>query len=311
MANRVYIIPRRNDLAGINMCLHDLKPNAGQKNGVYDGTPQNIYISEMCDRPGATVVNGTQYVSGSFNTTLTADAVADDTTGGGNNVNAVATTTFGLAAYLKDRVHRAGIAALGNGELAFAECNAAAALIVDDAEAGVTLDITRINAHLAATVDQTDLTGASGNSVSFGAVEDIIRILSGEVYRVPALTIIESAAGAFQTLAQRQVFVAAQTPAIVATQGQFVASGGFLTPTDVGFRRRPLLARSGAVNISSAMGQIHGYKQNVTVLNPDFAYTAGEVTAWRPRAYTLDGTAVPSTGVYPAMQLYTNEGVAL
>src|SRR3989344_4302099 len=119
MANRIYIIPRRNDLAGAGISLRDLKPNAGQKNSIYDGQHQNVYVAEPLDQAGATVVDGLVYVSGSKNTTLTANAVADDTTGGGNDVTAMQATSFGLASYLKDRVHRAGIAAAANGEFAF------------------------------------------------------------------------------------------------------------------------------------------------------------------------------------------------
>ena len=312
MTNRIYIVPRRNDLVGVGLSLTDLKPNAGQKSSVYDGQHQNVYLAESMDPAGATVVNGVSYVSGSKNTTLTANAVADDTTGGGNDVNAMAATSFGLASYIKDRVHRAGIAVLANGEMTFAECNAVAALIVADALAGVTLNLARINVHLAATVANTDLDGAGGNSVSFGSVEDILRILSGEVYRLPQLTIIESAAGAFQTLAQRAVFVAAQTPAMIAAQGQFAASGGFLSASDVGYVARPQLVRTGALNASLLSGVLSHYKGAMAILNTNnYAYTAGEVTAWKPRAQDIGGTAIPTTGLSAPVTVYLNDGTVL
>lgn len=313
MANRVYIIPRRNDLEGVGISLVDLKPNAGQKNSIYDGQHQNVYVTTPVDPFGTTTVSGLSYVSGSKNTTLTANAVADDTTGGGNNVNAMQATAFGLAAYLKDRVHRAGIAALANGELAFAECNAAAQLIMDDVAAGVSLNLARINVHLAATVAQTDLTGASGFSVSFGTVDDIMRILSGEVYRLPALTIIEDApGGAFQTLAQRTVFTAAQTPAMIASQGQFYASGGFLAADDAGYQARPVLAQTGALNASLLNGVLAHYKVSMNILNStNFAYSAGAVTAWKPRAVDITGTAIPTTGAGVPLAVYLNDGTAL
>ena len=60
MADRVFIIPLRNDLVGINMNLSDLHPVAGQRNSIYDGNPQNAYIAEMQDPLGVTVTNGGQ-----------------------------------------------------------------------------------------------------------------------------------------------------------------------------------------------------------------------------------------------------------
>jgi hypothetical protein len=311
MANRIYIIPRRNDLAGVGLNLNDLKPNAGQKNNIYDGEHQNVYVAEPLDQFGTTTVDGLVYVSGSKNTTLTADAVADDTTGSGNDVTAMQATTFGLAAYLKDRVHRAGIAAADNGEFAFGECNSAALLIIADVEAGVSLTLARINAHLATTVAQTDLTGASGDSKSFGSVVDILRILSGEVYRLPKLSIIENVAGQFRSLAERQVFVAAQTAAMIAAQGQFYASGSFLDADDVGYQARPTMVETSAVNLSLASGVLAAYKGNITVLNPDFAYSAGAVTAWRPRARDIAGNAIATKGLHQVLAVYNGDGEVL
>lgn len=311
MANRAYIVPRRNDLAGMGIYLADLKPNAGQRNSVYDGESQNVYVAEGLDFPGTTVVSGISYLSGSLNTTLAADAVADDTTGGGNDVTAMAITTFGLAAYLKDRVHSGGKTAPLNGELAFATCNTVAQNIRNRVGSGLSLTLADINTLLAAAVANTELASSVANSKSFGSVEDILRILSGEVYRLPALTIIENVAGQFRSLAERTVFVSAQTAAQVASQGQFYASGGFLSPTDSGFRRRPELFRTGALNISAGEGVLAGYKTNLSLFNPAFAYTAADVKAWTPRAYLVTGSVVPTTGEGPFLSVYDHLGNVL
>ena len=311
MATRIYIVPRRNDLVGLAIALTDLKPNAGQRNSIYDGQHQNVYVGESLDARGTAVVNGLVYVSGPLNSSLTANAVADSTAGAGDDVTAMQTTTYGLAAYLKDRVHRAGEAAAANGELAFAECNTVADLITTDVEAGVTLDLARINVHLAATVAQTGLV-AVGTSKSFGTVEDIMRILSGEVYRLPALTIIENVAGQFRSLAERAVFVAAQTAALVASQGQFYASGDFLAADDVGYRARPVLAHTGAVNASVLNGVLSHLKGNMTILNTTaFAYNAADVRSWKPRAVDADGNVLPTTGIHPAVAVYDSLGNVL
>lgn len=318
MANRVFIVPRRNDLAGMNLSLTDVHPNAGQKNSIYDGVPQNIYVPESIDVAGATVVNGIAYISGSLNTTLAAanNNVDDDTTGGGNDVTATQETAFGLAAYLFDRVQGGGTALATAPPLPFADANTVAGLILADVLTGTNLDLARINAHLNATVANTDLNGASGNSRSFGSVEDIMRILSGEVYRLPLLTILGEHSGGtkeFYALATRQALVQAQTPAQVASQGQFYASGSFLAASDAGYRARPTLIRNGSINASLAEGVIEGYSAaaGITVTNPSFAYNAADVTAWRPRAQRVTGANVPATGLDPAIHLYTDTGVCL
>jgi hypothetical protein len=102
--------------------------------------------------------------------------------------------------------------------------------------------------------------------------------------------------------------VDAQTPAQITAQGHFAASGAFLAATDAGFRRRPVLARTGAVNMSNTAGKINGYKSNITVLNPNFAYSAAAVTAIRPRATDLGGNNLAATGIHQAMALYDHLG---
>jgi len=314
MANRVFILPLRSDLAGVGLNLTDLKPNAGQKNSVYDGTPQNNYIAEMHDAEGVTVVSGIAYVSGSLNTTLLAahNDIADDTTGGGNDVTATQQTCFGLAAYLFDRVQTGG--GVGAAPITIAQANTCAGLIEAAALAGNALTEAAINIILAANIaGATTLRAAAGASLSFGTVGDILRILTGEIYRTPLLTILGTQANVFLALAGRQALVTAQTPAFITAQGQFYASGGFLAATDTGYRARPTLVPTGAFNISNAEGVIDGYKAapGITVLNRNFAYTAATVTAIRPRARLLGGGNVAATGIGVAIGVYDDLGNAL
>ena len=311
MANRVFILPLRSDLAGVGLNLTDLSPNAGQKNGVYDGTPQNNYIAEMHDAEGVTVVNGIAYVSGSLNTTLLAahNDIADDTTGGGNDVVATQQACFGLAAYLFDRVQTGG--GVGNAPITIAQANTCAGLIEAAALAGNALTEAAINVILAANIaGATTLLAAGGASLSFGTVEDIMRILAGEIYRLPLLTILGTQADVFLTLANRQVLVTAQTPTFITAQGQFYVSGGFLAAGDSGYRARPTLVRTGAFNISNAEGVIDGYKlATIEVLNTvNFAYTAATVTAIKPRARLLGGGNVAATGIGAAIGVYDDAG---
>jgi hypothetical protein len=212
MANRVYIVPRRNDLAGMNLALGDLHPNAGQRNSIYDGAPQNVYVPAGIDVAGTTNVNGVAYISGSLNTTLTSahNDVDDDTTGGGNDVTATQETAFGLAAYLLDRVQGGGVASATAAPISIANANTIAGLILADVLTGTDLTVARLTAHCVATVANTDFDGDAALSRSFGTVEDVMRILSGEVYRLPIRTILgedSGGTGAFYTLATRQGIV--------------------------------------------------------------------------------------------------------
>jgi len=311
MANRVFLIPRRNDLAGLGLVIQDLTPGF-QPLPPYDGQVQSCYLGSCLDTPAATVSNADAYVSGSKNTTLVAgDSPAADATIVANNVLATQTCTFGLAAYLQERVHAGGIGAVGAPCFTFAQANAAALAIMNAANTGAALTLAAINVLLSVVVAQTDLDGATAPSKSFGTVLDVLRILSGEVYRRQRFVITSLLAGAFQSLAERDVLVAAQ---VISTNGgtTFTSHGVWLTATEHGYVGRPTLARTGAFNGSNGGGDILVLKGNRTILNPAFAYTAAAVSAWLPRAMAADGvTVIPATGIYPCLQAYTHLGVVL
>jgi len=320
MADRVFIIPLRSDLAGVGLNLGDLHPNAGQRNSIYDGTPQNNYIAEMSDRPGATVVSGVAYVSGSLTTTLAAahNDIDDQTSAaaGAVNVSATQQTAFGLGAYIFDRVDPGGAGGAGTNPMTVAQANTMAAALVTIAQAGGALTLAAINTALSLVVATTDLDGAAANSDSFGTVREVLRIIAGEIYRLPLLTILGDASTGtsdFLGRVDRQVFVDAQLVTDVTTYGQFYAAGSFLDATDNGFRRRPNLVPTGSFNISNAQGVIAGYKAvTFNMLNShDHAYAATAVTAWHPRAVTLAGANIPATGVGAAIGAYDHLGTAL
>jgi len=320
MADRVFIIPLRSDMAGVGLNLGDLHPNAGQKNSIYDGTPQNNYIAEMNDRPGATVVNGTAYVSGSLTTTMAAahNDIDDQTSAaaGAVNVSATQATAFGLGAYIFDRVDPGGAGGAGTNPMTVAQANTMAAALVTIAQAGGALTLAAINVALSVVVATTDLDGTAATSDSFGTVLDVMRILSGEVYRLPLLTILgapSTGTSDFLSRADRQVIVDAQLASDVATYGQFYAAGSFVAATDNGYRARPTLVPTGAFNISNALGVIAGFKAATFAManSHDHAYAAADVTAWRPRAVTLAGANIPATGVGAAIGCYNHLGTAL
>lgn len=299
MANRIYIIPRRNDLAGMNVQVTDLSPNTSQRNSVLDGEGQTHYVGACPDAPGATITYGTAYVSGSKSTSLAVNPVIDDTTGGANDCYAPVSTTLGLAAYLRERVQKTGV---GGSFLTFANANTIAAAIRTAAEAGSSLNLAAIDASLAATGGAgTELT-AAGGSASFGTVEDILRILSGETYISPQYTIITNAVSVFLNEANRNVLVAAQS--IGANGGTtFLSKGHFLTSLEAGYVGRPTLIHTGFAKASVAVGQLHYFAQDTMVVtNPAFVYGAGGT------AQDIAGNAIPATGVHAFLRIYSKTG---
>ena len=304
MPDRAYVIARRNDLDGVNLQVTDLRPNTSQRNLIHDGPGQSGYLKYSYDQPGLTVVTGNSYLSGSLTTAPLVVLAAADTTGGGNDVEATTIAQFGLTAYLQERIEAAGLAA-GTAPPTPAEAlsmtNALSALV----EAGSALTLATINAALAGVVADTELTTAGG-SESWGAVEDILRLLQGQTYQVRALTIVNDVGGVFQTPAQRQTLVDNQDSAT--TGLVFYAAGEFIAAGESGFRRLRDLVPSGALRISLHEGVLSGYADVAFgFINPGFGYAAGTT----PRATDIAGNNIPATGVHPALAVYNDDGTLL
>lgn len=301
MANRTYIVPQRLDIDRSLLYVYDLLPNGSQKNNNLDGEGQSHYLKHSQDRPGATVVSGNSYLSGNLTTSPLSGTTVADIEGGGNDSSVTDSADFGLLAYLRDRVH---VNPGGDSDFMI---QAEALAVVDDLNArvlaGQSLTLSDIN-----TVLNTNLTGADTDldgsvSDSFGSVQDILRILCGEVYRVNGNTVVGDELGAFADQATRASRVSNN-----ATANAVFASGAFLTETDSGFRDLPQLALTEAVRLSARGGQLRGYLNSLTLLNPSFAYTAADVTAATPRAFDIGGTAIPSTGSFPVVTVYDQDG---
>lgn len=292
MANRIFIIPRRNDLEGMNVQVTDLWPNTSQKNSVLDGEGQTHYVGACPDAPGATITYGTAYVRGSKSTTLTANPSAMGTTGGANDCTALDATVLGLAAYLRERVAKDPGGA--NLLLPFANANTVAGELRTRAEAGGDLDATYINARLVAAAGGATALDGGG---SFGSVLDILRILSGETYISPQYTIISDGVN-FLGLAGRDILVTAQLAGKT-----FLSEGHFLTPLEAGYVGRPTMINTGFAKASVAAGQLHYFAQDtMAVTNPAFTYGASGT------AQDIAGNAIPATGVQAFLRVYSQTG---
>jgi len=314
MAHKAYVLAQRFDVGGMNIQVLDLKPNSSQKSSSYDGDGQTFYLNCM-DLPGSTHMIANGYESGSRQTELAAfyEAVADDTTGGGNDVLANQNACLGLASYLRERVQPGGVALATAGRMTVAHANDQALGIFTLVRAGTALTVAGINVVLSSVPDggiaATDLDGAAAFSRSFGSVDDILRILSGEIYRSPMNCIICNVANQFLTLADRDILVAAQ---VSVTTGQtFVSQGGFLTNLENGYEKIPTLAITGDMYASIGGGYLFKMEAGMTFKNPNFAYAAADVTPYKPLARSMNGTPIPATGTLGTVRVYNYEGTNL
>jgi len=167
MANFICMI--RTDIpAGVLQVL-DLKPNTSQRSLVYDPPGQTTYVSNRAQ-----------------NDTVT-------TTGAGPILTGPALS--GLAAYLIDRVENSG--AGGDPALTAVEAGEIAVALIARMDAGSTMLLADINVEInvPAGVSGSDLDGSLGNST--GTVEEVLRILAGEVYTVPAGSTVEDGGNLF------------------------------------------------------------------------------------------------------------------
>lgn len=300
MSNRLFLVPLRNDLTDVGVQVLDLTPNTSLKT-VYDPPGQTHYISSCLDHFGATVVDGTTYVSGSRTTTLTGNPTVTTTTGSGNTCYATTTTTFGLAAYLVERVQRGGS---GGSFVTYAEANAAAQAILDAVVSGSDLDLDAINTILVANIAASTTLTTVGSSKSFGDVEEVLRIVAGEVYAVPRYTIVTNSGGPlFLNLSERATLVSNQNSGV--TGKTFVATGGFLSHGEAGFDHRPHFVLTGRAFSSIGNGNISKLTVDTTILNPLFTYGSGGT------AKDIAGDPLSSSGSSPILAVYASDGTRM
>lgn len=303
MAKRVYIVPLRRDVADMGIQFPELQPNGSQKSSVYDGEGQSGYLQFSLDKPGAPVTTATAWVSGPTNTeTVSNPSAALDTDGaGGNDSKTTTATDLGLAAYLRERVENKDGG--GNALLTPALAKKCADAITDAAKNGAALTLTAIDALINGADAGISNSGLQTGD-SFGAVEDILRILSGEVYIVPDKTILTDHNDDFDTEAERATKVAAANTT-------YVAKGHFLVAGEAGYRDMRKYVRTGALNASVGSGRLKVLKSSVTFKNPKFAYTAAAATALKPQATNIDSDNLASTGAAAVIAVYDHQGNAL
>lgn len=169
-ADTRYICVSRSDIPRGKLQVLDLQPNTSLRDQVFDPPAQSKYLNRVQN-----------------------DSVA---TSGASALSARADYR-GLAAYLIDHVEAGGLAA-GTAALTASEANQAADAIIAlvDAESAVTL--AAVNAAIAGVVADTELTDGGG-SASTGDLEEVLRILAGGEYLLPAGSVVDTDGSTFAT----------------------------------------------------------------------------------------------------------------
>lgn len=189
-----YIAMIRTDIPNGILQVLDLVPNTSQRNAIYDPAGQTKYIDRL--------QNETVSVSAS----------------------ATAAEYKGLAAYIIDAVADGG----DGGALTAAQANGMATAIIAVLDAGTAMTIANVNTALQTVLAATQL-AANG---SVGTLVELLQILAGGEYVVPAGTACDPGAAAFKD----------------------AKAGAFTTGT---YRAT---YESFALNISAAEGHLAGFK---------------------------------------------------
>jgi hypothetical protein len=272
MANRAFIIPCRNDLPDGLVQFTDVAPNTSQANSSIGGAGQTGYIDHGHYR-GATWIPP-------MNVELPGTLVAD----------VIPTVTRGLPGWLMDHIQCDAGAA--DAIMTPKQARSIAARLVLRVVAGLSMthtDITTVinsvgamdgsapgmiawNPALPTTTGLRS--NASGcNKPAAQLVEEVIRILSGEVYEIQALAIFGDGAGSY----------AGGTHPVVGSVTGTLASG-FLTqpnaavatqtwPASTNFVNMRTLYLSGSIRASAGEGNLSIFKRTPTATVP-FGYNA-------------------------------------
>lgn len=209
-----YIIMRRSDIPNGVLQVDDLKPNDSQRNYTLDPPGQSGYVRNIPD--SSTVI----------------------TTGSGPIL--IVRDACGLSAYLIDNVEDNSGSAL-----TAAVANASAASVLAKAQAGAELTLAEIDDSLTnnGVDDATAGTGLVAGT-STGVLTEVLAIMSGAKYDLPAGSEVEDGSNDFNT----------------------VRMGSFATTPGV----KTILA-TGAFNVSNGAGDLFKYKQATFEYNGVFA----------------------------------------
>jgi hypothetical protein len=235
---RAYIVYARKDIDDNGLQILDLQPNTSQRNSIYDPPGQTGYLAFASQN----------------------DTVAHTNDAG---VLKATATYYGLAAYIGARVDDI----TGGGHMCpvAADANAAAVAILARVRQGLALTTAGINTAIQ-TVVGLGTSGITGTGNSTATVTEILRIISGEAFKITATSAFSGAAGIF-----------------LGTAGEFVALttvNGIVTyPSD--WRHVRAFTETGYLHISRDAGSLSKLCASTFVWNnPAKTYGASGDALW-------------------------------
>lgn len=168
---RAFIVLGRNDLSPNGLQLLDLFPNSSQRNLIYDPAGQTGYLSFFRQNDLPTVTGAGPITASS--------------------------TVYGLRAYLLSNIDNQAAGGGNHNTPSVANCTTIANAILSAANAGTALTAAVVDGLVAATCAGSDLTGTTAaGSQSTGSIISLLRVLSGEVYRLSSGTVVAAGGGA-------------------------------------------------------------------------------------------------------------------
>ena len=265
---RAYLCHARNDLEGHLLQVLDLKPNSSQ--------PGNVLTLTSATNSG--VQSGQ---TGYLTFGAQDNAVVLYATGAG--AFATSGVLNGLAVYLIDNVNNT----TGDAALTAARANSIATRILARVAAGTALTLADINTAIRAEggVGGTSTLDGAGATFSTGTVVEVLRIISGEAYQVPASSTVIGAGGIFPGA------------------GAHVRTGAFLARGVAGYRAVRRFYNTGAL-ARSVLGGCLSKLVSATYawINPSFTYGATGT------ALTYSGAQIGTTGAAKAVTVYAADG---
>jgi len=284
MANRAYIVLRRNDLEDNYLQALDLIPNESLRVPNQEPYGQTHYL--------------TNYLLDGVNNPVVSAA------------GVIVANTYGLSGYLKANIEdQAALAALTD-----AQAQGASVAIEALASAGSPLTAAAINAAIQAQPGvNVGTTLTAGNST--GSVEEILQILAGERYKVPAGAVVELAAlfqagtGFFVTAPNLVPTLTTGPGGKKSTQPVLLQTPPTQTGTeDVHFVNLRHIYNAGDLHRSALLGVLAKLKASTfTFLNGRFTYG----TVPPGTALTMAGANIGLNGQAPAVAIYAKDGTTI
>ena len=283
---RAYICLSRNDLEDNLLQVLDLIPNVSQLNPIYSGAGQTEYVTWFRQNDAVAIVAGPPVAS--------------------------VGTYYGLRAYLFDCIDNQSTGAHRAITVPFADAIATA--LLNRVASGFTLTKAVVDALVAATCAASDLTGTTAaGSTSLGSVEELLRIMAGETYRVAAGATFTTGGNVFHA-AKSGAFVT--TPNIVQNLGVGPAAEAVLYglpvlphilpvqagTQDLNYHAIRQIVDTGELAMSCTTGVLSKLKSSAfTFVNPLFTYGAAGT------AKNAAGTSL-ATGTARAVSVYDAAG---